>query len=231
MLNKGLKKGEKHIIQDFSKCDFSAIHKYLMERKEAKKNRSKEEKEKEKAEKAALQEKYGWAIVDGIREKIGNFRIEPPGLFLGRGAHPKAPSRSHSLFVIGACFTNCLVSKYSYISDSCQAGKVKARVMPEDVTINIGKEAKVPDVPIPGHKWKEVIHDNTVTWLATWKENINGTHTHTLSFSSIHVGCHCDRCCNCSFIYNRKCIVAVAVDVDVTVTVAIAVDVGRCTSS
>lgn len=28
---------------------------------------------------------------------------------------------------------------------------------------------------MPG-KWKEVIHDNTVTWLATWTENINGNH-------------------------------------------------------
>ncbi len=26
---------------------------------------------------------------------------------------------------------------------------------------------------IPG-KWREVIHDNKVTWLANWKENING---------------------------------------------------------
>jgi DNA topoisomerase-1 len=28
---------------------------------------------------------------------------------------------------------------------------------------------------MPG-KWKAVIHDNTVTWLANWTENINGNH-------------------------------------------------------
>lgn len=28
---------------------------------------------------------------------------------------------------------------------------------------------------MPG-KWKDVIHDNTVTWLATWVENVNGNH-------------------------------------------------------
>ena len=35
-------------------------------------------------------EQYGFAIVDGIREKIGGYTIEPPTLFKGRGAHPKA---------------------------------------------------------------------------------------------------------------------------------------------
>ena len=31
----------------------------------------------------------------------------------------------------------------------------------------------MPKAP-EGHKWKGVVHDNQVTWLATWKENING---------------------------------------------------------
>ena len=30
--------------------------------------------------------------------------------------------------------------------------------------------------PNVGGNWKEVIHDNTVTWLATWVENVNGNH-------------------------------------------------------
>ncbi|KAJ2749441.1 DNA topoisomerase 1, partial [Coemansia nantahalensis] len=40
------------------------------------------------------------------------------------------------------------------------------------VTINIGEGAKIPDPPA-GHTWGKVQHDNTVTWLAMWKENIN----------------------------------------------------------
>lgn len=32
---------------------------------------------------------YGFCFVDGHKEKIGNFKIEPPGLFRGRGEHPK----------------------------------------------------------------------------------------------------------------------------------------------
>lgn len=35
------------------------------------------------------------------------------------------------------------------------------------------REAKVPEPP-PGHKWKEVRHDNTVSWLSSWTENILG---------------------------------------------------------
>lgn len=27
-------------------------------------------------------------MVDGRKEKVGNYHIEPPGLFQGRGAHP-----------------------------------------------------------------------------------------------------------------------------------------------
>merc|ERR1719204_2609711 len=43
-----------------------------------------------KAKKAALDEIYGYAVVDGVREKVGNYCVEPPGLFRGRGDHPKA---------------------------------------------------------------------------------------------------------------------------------------------
>merc|ERR1711963_957108 len=56
---------------------------------EERKNRSKEEKDKEKAANAALVEEYGFCTMDGHREKIGNFRTEPPSLFRGRGEHPK----------------------------------------------------------------------------------------------------------------------------------------------
>ncbi len=31
----------------------------------------------------------------------------------------------------------------------------------------------MPEHPYPGQKWKEVRHDNTVTWLAYWKDPIS----------------------------------------------------------
>ncbi|CAO3679326.1 unnamed protein product [Umbelopsis ramanniana] len=48
------------------------------------------------------------------------------------------------------------------------------RVMPEQVTLNLGENAPIPK-PLPGHKWGGVVHIHEATWLASWKENINGT--------------------------------------------------------
>ncbi|XP_052208310.1 DNA topoisomerase 1-like isoform X7 [Diospyros lotus] len=52
-------------------------------------------------------------------------------------------------------------------------GKLKKRIQAGDITINIGKDAPVPECPIPGESWKEIRHDNTVTWLAFWNDPIN----------------------------------------------------------
>jgi Eukaryotic DNA topoisomerase I, DNA binding fragment len=71
-----------------------------------------------------------------------------------------------------------VVSRYvSRVLSACHpienAPPSQRRVRPEDIVINIGEGEKVPVPGVPG-KWKEVVHNNTVTWLAHWKENING---------------------------------------------------------
>merc|ERR1712240_526609 len=133
---------EKERIRDLSKCDFSEINEHFKKVSEERKNRSKEEKKAEKEKNDAIVEEYGFCTMDGHKERIGNFRTEPPSLFRGRGEHPKQ-------------------------------GMIKRRIMPEDVIINCSKDSDVP-VPPVGHKWKKVQHDNTVTWLATWTENVQG---------------------------------------------------------
>jgi DNA topoisomerase-1 len=50
-------------------------------------------------------------------------------------------------------------------------GMLKKRVVPEDIIINCSRDSKVPEPP-KGHRWKEVRHDNSVTWLASWTENV-----------------------------------------------------------
>ncbi|CAL9155117.1 unnamed protein product [Musa hybrid cultivar] len=134
--------GKSHVIKKFELCDFTPIYEWHLREKEKKKQMSTEEKKALKEEKLKQEEKYMWAIVDGVKEKVGNFRVEPPGLFRGRGEHPKM-------------------------------GKLKKRIRPSDITINIGKDAPIPECPIPGERWKEVKHDNTVTWLAFWNDPIN----------------------------------------------------------
>lgn len=131
-------------ITDFNKCDFSLISEHLKKEKEKTINIEKEEKEKLKEERIRYEKKYTIAKIDNKEQSVGNFKIEPPGIFLGRGCHPKI-------------------------------GSLKKRVYPKDITINISKEASIPEINLKGdYKWGKIIHDNTVNWLATWKDNVTG---------------------------------------------------------
>ncbi|KAL3230246.1 DNA topoisomerase 1 [Nakaseomyces bracarensis] len=130
-------------IKDFNKCDYTKIHEYYELQKEQKKNMTREEKKQIKLEKEKFEEKFKYCELDGRKEQVGNFRVEPPDLFRGRGAHPKT-------------------------------GKLKRRVNPEDIILNLSKDAPIPPAPA-GHHWGEIRHDNTVQWLAMWKENIFGS--------------------------------------------------------
>ena len=142
------KDGEKVPVKEFLKCDFRPIFEYYDAQREAKKALPAAEKKALKAEKDAIEAPYMYCMWDGRKQKVGNFRVEPPGLFRGRGEHPKT-------------------------------GKVKSRVQPEQITINIGKEATVPPPP-EGHKWKEIKHDKEGTWLAMWQENVNGNYKYVM---------------------------------------------------
>ena len=128
--------GKDHIIQNLSQCDFSIMKKYLLDEKEKRKGMKKELSDVDQ------DEKYKTAMIDGKPQSITNYKMEPPGIFIGRGKNP-------------------------------HLGKVKKRIYPEDITINIDKESTVPTPP-DGHKWGEIIHDRTVEWLASWKDTITG---------------------------------------------------------
>jgi DNA topoisomerase-1 len=57
--------------------------------------------------------------------------------------------------------------------DNPKIGKLKKRIYPEDIIINIGKDAIIPE-SLPGHSWGKIIHDRHVEWLASWKDTITG---------------------------------------------------------
>ena len=101
-------RGEAAIITDFTKCDFSAIHVFYKEKSELRKAMSKEEKLAKKEENERTVEEYGWCLIDKHKERIGNFKIEPPGLFRGRGDHPKQGRIKVYLF----CFFNLISNDY-----------------------------------------------------------------------------------------------------------------------
>ena len=48
-------------------------------------------------------------------------------------------------------------------------GRWKPRVRPQDVTLNLGENA-----PVPEGNWKAIFHDHSSTWLATWIEGLTG---------------------------------------------------------
>ena len=153
--------GKDSKIENLEECDFREYKQILDEEKQIKKNiiqanesinSNSESTEENNVESemsritynidATEEEKYKTAIVDGKPQPVGNYRMEPPGIFLGRGDNPKI-------------------------------GKIKPRVYPEDVTLNIGKEAKIPQT-LQNHKWGKIVHDRHAEWLASWKDMITG---------------------------------------------------------
>ncbi|MGE3858883.1 MAG: DNA topoisomerase I [Nitrososphaeraceae archaeon] len=136
-----------HNIQTINEIDFSDIFKFVdneIKQKILEKERlgtlPKEERKKlldvKKQEKEKLKQFYGKARVDGFEVEVGNWLIEPPGLFMGRGLHPLR-------------------------------GRWKPRITQQDVILNLGEDASVPE-----GAWKNIVHDRSSTWLATWTEKL-----------------------------------------------------------
>jgi DNA topoisomerase-1 len=53
-------------------------------------------------------------------------------------------------------------------------GKIKLRIYPEDITVNIGKNENIPELPdfYKNHKWGNIIHDQYKEWLYSWHDNL-----------------------------------------------------------
>lgn len=138
--------GKNTNIKDWNLVDFTPIKNYISkksaEKKESQKKLSKEEKASLKDEKEELKEIYGYAIVDGVKIPLGNYMIQPPGLYIGHGTHPLR-------------------------------GRIKGRVRPEEVTLNISRN-QVPICRNRGQpcKWGEIVEDHSVTWIASYRHPI-----------------------------------------------------------
>lgn len=83
------KNGIRVDVKEFSECDFQSIFEYYDGLRTEKKSLPSAEKKRLKAEKDAAEAPYMYCMWDGRKQKVGNFRVEPPGLFRGRGEHPK----------------------------------------------------------------------------------------------------------------------------------------------
>jgi DNA topoisomerase I len=65
------------------------MYEYFEAEKAKRKAMTTAEKKEAKAQKDEMELKFKFCTLDGRKETIGNFRIEPPGLFRGRGEHPR----------------------------------------------------------------------------------------------------------------------------------------------
>ena len=77
--------GEESVVKSMEKCDFSYIRRYLEEQRKQRVKASAEEKQLQ-------QLRMGYMLVDGNCQKVGNYVVEPPSLFRGRGLHPRMGS-------------------------------------------------------------------------------------------------------------------------------------------
>lgn len=137
--------GPNHKIKELAKCDFSKIYNHLVEIKMKKKEMTKEQKENEKVERDKKTEKYKHAYVDDVKQPVANFRVEPPGLFIGRGCHPKLGSIKKRIY-----------PKHITLNLS------KGAPIPEMQSFYKDK------------KWGKIVHNRELEWLASWKDNITG---------------------------------------------------------
>ena len=131
-------------LEEFNNIDFSLIQNHLNKEKEIRLARTKEQKQIIKDKQTEIEKPYSILQLDGAEQKIGNFKIEPPGIFLGRGSHPK----------IGQWKKRVLP---------------KDVILNLDKDAPIPNPHLYPD-----HKWNKIVHQTDSIWLTTWKDEITG---------------------------------------------------------
>ena len=86
------KLGSKYKGTKYEDIDFKEAYTLVNQEKETRERMTKEERKelakKRKKIREELKAKYGKAILDGKEVDVGNYMAEPPGIFIGRGAHP-----------------------------------------------------------------------------------------------------------------------------------------------
>lgn len=122
----------------YGDIDFTEAYRVVDLEKAKKESMTKEERKVQAATRKKIREelktKYGIALVNDKEVEVGNYMAEPPGIFIGRGAHPLR-------------------------------GRWKPRVTAQDVTLNMSKNASIPE-----GNWKKIITNKKATWLASWTD-------------------------------------------------------------
>lgn len=167
-------------ITNFTECDMSDIKAYIEQRAEEKRN---ERKDMDKETREALKKKN-----DEEKEKYKNAMVDGTTQVID----------------------NFLVEPPTIFvgrGDHPLSGKIKARIYPADITLNIGKDMPIPipkimattdidddvntdtntdntntndniDMTSPKMRWGAIISDNTLEWIASWQNNVTGKYNY-----------------------------------------------------
>ena len=138
--------GDNHVIKDFKKVDFTPIKQYIIERSNLKKE---EKKELSKEEKETIKEEK-----EKIKDLYGYAVIDGVRMGMSASIQPPGIYMSHA--------------------NSPLRGKIKKRIQPSDITLNVSK-THIPECKINGKtcKWGKIIEDHDVTWIASYRQPLN----------------------------------------------------------
>ncbi|MGE5138044.1 MAG: hypothetical protein ACM3JD_01170, partial [Rudaea sp.] len=111
-------------------------------------NMPEQERKRVSAERKKLREKlraeYGTAKVDGNEVEIAAYLVEPPGIFMGRGAHPKRGTWKPRVY-----------------PEDVELNLDEEAPVPTPMID--GRDWQ-------GHHWKGVVHENDGLWVARWRD-------------------------------------------------------------
>lgn len=157
---------EGSVVEDLSLCDFSRIRQHVQSADAARLDAARAAMEHlplgagTAARRAHVgpDEAFTHAIVDGVRRRRDTVSVRLPEARLFGGPLSGHPWR----------------------------GRLSRRLLPEDVTLNLGRAAPVPPVPDCGdgrpHAWGGVVCNPTVLWLARWTDPLGGN----LKYARVH---------------------------------------------
>eukprot|EP00466_Bigelowiella_natans_P014742 jgi/Bigna1/85396/estExt_fgenesh1_pg.C_30427 len=145
--------GQDHPIESLDLVDFQPLVALLESRKAERDSRTKEEKralrEEKKREKEILNSIFGYALVDGMLEKVAGYMVEGPGWFRGRGDHKMSGRWKRRLY------------PRDVVLNICEGVPVPRPPMPSSISSSSSL-----------WRWGGVSHNHNGSYIARWNDPI-----------------------------------------------------------
>ncbi len=127
-------------ITNFAHCDFRPMFECFEAEKARKKSMTTADKKEQKKAKDEAEAKYMYCTLDGRKEKVGNFRVEPPGLFRGRGEHPKKGALKVITFFL-VLISSSSFSSFVYVLKTLRSISERVRPFLFPICLGSGKQS------------------------------------------------------------------------------------------